>query len=169
MAPDTRPRMKAHAGFTYIGVLLLVALMGMVLASFGTLASVAMQREREQELLFVGGQFRHAIALYYEATPGPVKRYPPSLEALLKDARGPVTQRYLRKIYRDPISGKAEWGVVEGPGGEVTGVYSLSADKPLKTANFSAADQAFEGQAAYSGWKFIYLPPPIASASLKQK
>lgn len=163
MAPDARPRINAHGGFTYIGVLLLVALMGMVLASFGTLASMEMQREREQELLFVGGQFRRAIALYYEATPGPVKRYPPSLEALLSDARGPAPQRYLRKIYRDPISGKAEWGLVEGPGGEVMGVYSLSGDKPFKTANFSDADQAFEGQTAYTGWKFTYLPAPIAS------
>jgi type II secretory pathway pseudopilin PulG len=159
--------MNAHSGFTYIGVLLLVALMGMVLASFGTLASMAMQREREQELLFVGAQFRHAIALYYEATPGPVKRYPPSLEALVRDTRGPAVQRYLRRIYPDPITGKAEWGVVEGPGGEVTGVYSLSGNTPIKSANFSDADQAFDGQTAYTGWKFTYLPPPIPAARLQ--
>jgi type II secretory pathway pseudopilin PulG len=152
--------LSAQAGFTYIGVLLLVALMGMVLASFGTVASVARQREREQELLFVGNQFRHAIAMYYQATPGPVKRYPPSLEALLKDGRSAAPQRYLRKIYPDPMTGKTEWGVVEGPGGDVIGVFSLADAKPLKTANFSAADQAFEGAAAYTDWKFIHVPAP---------
>jgi type II secretory pathway pseudopilin PulG len=166
MAPNALTRPGPHAGFTYIGVLLLVALMGMLLASFGTVASAARQRDREQELLFIGGQFRRAIALYYQATPGPVKRYPPGMNELLKDMRGPAVQRHLRKKYSDPITGKAEWGVVEGPGGEVMGVYSLSDAKPVKTANFSEADQAFEGKATYADWKFIFVPAAIAASGV---
>lgn len=158
---------KAQSGFTYLGILFLVAVMGLVLAASGTIWSVAKQREQEKELLFVGEQFRHAIELYYERTPGPIKEYPKSLEALIKDARYASTQRYLRRIYPDPITGAAEWGVVPGPGGSVMGVYSLSDREPLKTANFSAANQALEGKTKYADWKFIYLPPqPAAGAGL---
>jgi type II secretory pathway pseudopilin PulG len=155
----------AQAGFTYLGVIFLVALMGMVLASVGTVASFERQREKEKELLFVGNQFRRAIQMYYERTPGPVKQYPESLEALLEDSRFPTTQRYLRKIYPDPITGKAEWGTVEAPGGGVMGVYSLSDVAPKKRAHFREADQDFEGNAAYSDWKFVYISQQIAAPS----
>lgn len=150
---------KKEAGFTYLGVIFLVAIMGTLLAAAGTMWSVAKQREQERQLLFVGEQFRRAIKLYYERTPGPIKEYPKSLDALLKDARYAGSQRYLRKLYADPITGKAEWGLVQGPGGGVIGVHSLSDQKPMKTANFSEANQAFEGMMVYSDWKFVYLPP----------
>lgn len=149
----------AQAGFTYIGVLVLVALMGLALAAMGTLASLERQREKEKELLFVGSQFRRAIRLYHQNTPGAAKQYPASLEALLRDPRYPGVRRYLRKIYPDPLTGKTDWGLVQGPGGSVMGVYSLSSAAPAKTANFSEADRAFEGKAAYSDWKFVYAPP----------
>jgi type II secretory pathway pseudopilin PulG len=148
----------AQAGFTYLGVVFLVAVMGLLLASVGTVASVEMQREKEKQLLFVGSQFRRAIQLYYERTPGTIKQYPKSLDVLLQDPRYPTAQRYLRKIYPDPITGKAEWGMVEAPGGGVMGVYSLSEATPMKTANFKETDQAFEGKSTYSDWKFVYIP-----------
>jgi hypothetical protein len=121
----------------------------------------------------VGHQFRRAIGLYYERSPGPLKQYPPSLEALLHDARYPSAERYLRKVYVDPLSGKPEWGLVEGPGGTVTGVHSLSRAAPLKTGNFAQADQEFEHKAAYADWQFVYvpqqmgLPTPATGATLK--
>lgn len=156
--PLTAPH-AAQRGFTYIGLLIAVALMGMALAAAGTVASAQRQRAKEQELLFVGAQFRRAIGLYYERSPGGVKQFPPSIEALLQDPRYPAVQRYLRKRYADPISGKAEWGLVQGPGGTVMGVYSLSQDAPLKTGNFAEVNQSFEGKTAYSDWKFVYIPP----------
>jgi type II secretory pathway pseudopilin PulG len=149
---------KAQSGFTYLGVIFFVAVIGALLAAAGTMWAVAKQREQEKQLLFVGNQFRRAIQLYYERTPGPIKEYPKSLEALLKDARYASSQRYLRNIYADPITGKTEWGLVQGLGGGVMGVYSLSERQPIKTANFSEANQAFQGMPVYSGWKFVYLP-----------
>jgi type II secretory pathway pseudopilin PulG len=157
-ACDAKGATKEQSGFTYLGVIFLVAIMGTLLAAAGTIWSVAKQREQEKQLLFVGSQFRRAIQLYYDHTPGPIKEYPKSLDALLKDARYASSQRYLRKRYADPITGKAEWGLVHGPGGGVMGVYSLSDQKPMKTANFSEANQAFEGMTVYSDWKFVYLP-----------
>ena len=56
--------MRRHAenGFSYIGLLIAVALLGVGLASAGELWRTAAKREREQELLFAGREFRNAIA-----------------------------------------------------------------------------------------------------------
>jgi len=151
--------MRRQAGFTYLGVLFLVALMGLAMASFGTVAAMERRREREAQLLFVGHQFRRAIELYYEGSPGGMKRYPPNLDALLQDPRTPTIRRHLRRIWRDPITGQPQWGMVEAPGGGVMGVFSLSGEKPVKRANFDGDDVDFEGKTSYSDWKFAYVPP----------
>lgn len=142
-------------GFGYIGLLILVAMMSVALAGAGEVWHTAQQREKEQELLFAGGQFRRAIAQYYANTPGKARRYPLQLEELLKDPRHPGIRRYLRKIYLDPMTGKAEWGLVTGPGGEIYGVYSRSQDVPLKRAGFRLAEKDFEGRTKYSEWVFM--------------
>jgi len=146
------------AGFTYLGVLFVVAVMLAVMGVIGEVWHTMQQREKEQELLFVGNQFRLAIGRYYEQSPPPVKRFPPDLEALLKDQRVPGTRRHLRKLYRDPITGKTEWGLVPAVGGGIVGVYSLSDAPPLKIANFSGLDREFEGKLHYSEWVFYHQP-----------
>jgi type II secretory pathway pseudopilin PulG len=147
------------SGFTYVGLLFFVAIMSLTLAMASTLWSFLQQREKERDLLFVGGQFRRAIQMYYEHTPGTVKRYPQNLEALLEDNRFLTRQRYLRRIYSDPITGKREWETVKAPDGGVMGVYSKSEKPSIKSSNFRLIDLALEGQQRYSEWKFVYQPP----------
>ncbi|MFA6971927.1 MAG: type II secretion system protein [Gallionella sp.] len=143
-------------GFTYIALLIFVAIMGVLLATTGKVWSTVMKREKEQELIFVGGQFRNAISMYYKNSNGQTARYPMSLEDLLKDPRYPDTRRYLRKIYLDPVSNSMEWGLVKGPNGEIFGVHSLSVEEPIKKSNFSLADHEFEGKTQYSDWLFMF-------------
>jgi type II secretory pathway pseudopilin PulG len=159
--PICRRWRATRNGFTYLSVIFLLALLSLSLAIVGQAWSLAKRREQEKQLLFVGHQFRRAIQLYYERTPGPVKQYPKNLEVLLADTRYAGMQRYLRKIYPDPVSGKKEWGFVPGPGGTIMGVYSLSALEPLKNSNFSVVDQGFENKKSYSDWKFVYLMPAL--------
>ena len=148
------PRSR-ELGFTYIALLTLVAIMGVVLAATGQVWSTAVRQQKEQELIFAGDQFRNAITQYYKNSPGQAARYPTSLEDLLKDPRYPDTRRYLRKIYLDPISNSLEWGLVKGPGGEILGVHSLSEQEPFKKSNFSLADKELEGKMQYSDWVFM--------------
>ncbi len=143
-------------GFTYIGLLIFIALIGIALAGTGMIWHTESLRAKEAELLFIGNQYRGAIARYYDSTPGLPKKYPRTVEELLKDNRFPGAKRYLRKIYVDPMTGKAEWGIVASADGGVMGVYSLFDRDVLKTGNFSVADQEFEGKARYSDWKFTY-------------
>lgn len=147
---------RHESGFTYIALLAAVAIMGIALAAVGEVWHMALKREKEQELLFVGNQFRRAFTLYYLHTPGNGRRYPMSLEELLKDPRHPGIQRYLRKIYTDPITGNTRWGLIKGPTGEIFGVHSLSEDEPVKKSGFSLGDAKLEGRTKYSEWVFMY-------------
>ncbi|HKU48075.1 MAG TPA: type II secretion system protein [Burkholderiales bacterium] len=153
-----------NKGFTYLGFLIFLAVAGLGLASFGEIASHAAQREKEAELLFRGNQFREAIASYYSKG----QRYPQSLEQLLEDKRYPMPVRHLRKLYRDPMSGEADWALVEAPGGGVMGVHSKSDEAPIKKANFPLANQEFEKAERYSDWKFVHSPEGLVPGVAKQ-
>jgi type II secretory pathway pseudopilin PulG len=142
-------------GFTYLTVLVVVAFMGLGLAVAGQVWRTALMRDREVELLYAGNQYRRAIERYYVSG---LSQYPRALDDLLKDPRKPGTERYLRKLYADPMTGKSEWGIVKAPDGGIMGVYSRSEDKPIKTANFPLVNRDFEGAAKYSDWKFVYNP-----------
>ena len=150
--------LRSQEGFSYIGILLMVALIGTQLALAGVVWSFAQARQKERELLFVGGQFRTAISQYYLNPKGPQKEYPRRLEDLIKDPRYPATIRHLRKIYADPITGKKQWGLIKLPNnGGIVGVYSLSEKEPIKTDNFRPADKSFARKQRYSEWKFAAL------------
>ena len=155
-------------GFTYLAVLFAVAILSGGLALAGEMWETSAQREREAELLFVGNQYRMAIQRYFLS--GPQRQYPRSLEDLLKDPRRPGTERYLRRLYPDPITGK-EWVLVKAPDGGILGVHSASDAKPFKLAGFKARDATFEGTQKYSDWKFIVQPaaatPPSAKPSTR--
>jgi type II secretory pathway pseudopilin PulG len=151
-------RRSRHAGFTYVGLLIAVAVLGVGLAATGQVWRTAAAREKERELLFIGDQYRTALRNYYVGTPAGQSRYPRRLEDLLEDRRLPVMRRHLRHVYPDPIAGGDQWGIVPSFDGGIAGVYSLSEQRPLKIAGFSEADARFEGAKRYSDWKFAYAP-----------
>ena len=155
---------KSQQGFTYLALLFAVALTGIALAAIGILWSTERQREREQDLLFVGNQFRTAIASYYLQSPGMVKRYPAKLDELLKDNRFLSVKRHLRQIYADPMTDSYEWGLMTAPEGGIMGVFSTSTKQPIKQSRFSDRDAWFEGKSTYAGWQFSYRPEPPAAA-----
>lgn len=142
------------AGFTYIGLLMMIAISGIGLAALGQAWHTASQRDKEQELLFVGLQFSQAISRYHESTPSPIKQYPPTLAALLDDRRGPKPARHLRKIFIDPMTASRDWGLIK-EGNGITGVYSRSKLKPFKQESFADDLQGFAGAASYQDWRFV--------------
>jgi type II secretory pathway pseudopilin PulG len=160
--------MRSSRGFTYVAMLVGVAVIGIGLAATGQVWSQSAQREKEAELLFVGHEFREAIERYHRESPGSMQRYPKSLEELLQDPRHVTIRRHLRRIYRDPMTGKAEWGLVTAPEGGIMGVHSLSDKAPLKSGNFAPADEAFKDAQRYSDWRFVHEVAPLPGAVKKQ-
>lgn len=151
---------SGEQGFTYLTLLFIIVLMGLAASVTGQVWSKAAKREKEVELLFRGTEVMRAVGSYYQSSPG-AKSYPASLEALLKDSRYPVTKRYLRRIYEDPFTGKADWVLIEAPGGGVMGIKSRSTKKTIKKGNFPVEFRGFEDRATYSGWEFRYIPPKV--------
>lgn len=155
-----------QAGFTYLTVMFVIAILLGGLAIVGETWETSARREKEAELLFIGNQYRRAIGLYYLSTPGVVKAYPRQIEDLLKDPRQPGTVRHLRKLFPDPMTGKP-FVVIKGADGGVQGVASASDVAPLKVAGFRVRDAVFEGAQKYSEWKFIHTPPVAPAAPAK--
>lgn len=162
-------RARDQRGFTYLGLIILVAIIGLVGAATLKIGSLLQRAAAEEELLEIGAAFSAALDSYAAATPRGASPYPPSLAELLKDPRSPAVQRHLRKIYVDPLTGKAEWGIVYLGGGEtgVLAVHSLSDARPLKIANFDSRFKGLDNKDKVSEWRFgageRNLAPVVAS------
>lgn len=156
-----RPGRRRARGFAYLWTLLMVAFMGVGLTVAGDLYATAKRRDQERELLFIGHEFRNAIASYYKANGR--NQYPQTLDELLKDPRFAGATRHLRRLYPDPVTGKAEWALVLVQG-RIAGVHSLSARQPIKQDNFDDDDAGLRQKAHYADWVFTYphdlfIPP----------
>lgn len=148
------PSGRQH-GFTYVSVVILVAIIGLVGATSLRLGTTIQRAVAEQALLDIGIEYSNALASYAAATPQGQPNYPKSFAELLKDPRFPQLKRHLRRIYVDPMTGKAEWGIVKATeNGGILGIYSLSKAVPIKVGNFPARFSAFEGRTSYADWKF---------------
>jgi type II secretory pathway pseudopilin PulG len=140
-------------GYALIALLLMVAVTGLALAAAAQLWSTVSRRDKEEDLIRIGLEFREAIRSYAASSPG-AEQYPPRLEDLLLDPRFPYVKRHLRRIYADPLTGTADWGLLKS-GEAIIGVHSLAEGQPLKTAldpSLGIADEA----ASYRDWTFVY-------------
>lgn len=153
---------RGEGGVALLALLLIVASLGVGMAAGGRVWELSVRRDKEAELLFAGQQYREAIRRYYLGPPP--GRYPPSLDDLLRDPRQPGIVRHLRRPWRDPLTGRAEWGLVIAPEGGIMGVHSLAPGVPLKQAGFPASlawpegREADEARQGYAGWRFVFRP-----------
>lgn len=103
-----------QAGYALIIVLLMVALVAIALTAALPRPVTQGQREREEELIFRGEQYRRAIGLFNWK----FGRLPLSLDELLYTSQ----LGFLRRPWPDPMSAEGEWRVIRvGPTGELIG------------------------------------------------
>lgn len=141
------------------GLVLLALLIALALASIalcGALDVWSLQRQRwqEEQLLFVGNQYRQAIQHYYQVGGS----LPVSVDDLLDDHRFQVPLHHLRRAYPDPITGKNDWQFLRH-GEQIFGVYSSASAVPIKHALFPPRYADFAKAQSYQDWQFFYLPP----------
>jgi type II secretory pathway pseudopilin PulG len=97
--PAQRRRVrKAERGYVLLTLLLMMAVMAIVAATVVTDIKFEIQRDREEEMIHRGVQYSRAIRVYYKK----FGRYPATIENLENTNQ----LRFLRKRYKDPITGK---------------------------------------------------------------
>lgn len=116
------PAQHRQSGFTYLGVLLAMALLGIGLSGVSEVWFTTGQRQRAAQSEWVAQAFVNAIGTYYESAPNRVKRYPKQIEDLLEDRRGVVVQRHLRQVYANPFVGEPSWQWLRAPDGGIMGL-----------------------------------------------
>jgi type II secretory pathway pseudopilin PulG len=152
-----------------IGMSIMAVLMTAVLPTWSQLA----RREKEAELVFRGEQYARAIGLFQRrAGPGVL---PPTVDVL-------VSQKFLRKKYKDPITnedfalvsaltpapGAGNAGGRGGPQqGSVTQTQPLSQQPGgrgapggvMGVASKSTAEslRTYKGRTRYNEWQFVYV------------
>jgi type II secretory pathway pseudopilin PulG len=145
---------RRQRGYTYLLVLFLVAGLGLITAGVGQTWQARAQREKEAELIAVGVEMARALQHYHDRSPEGAKTWPERLDVLLEDRRFPTPQRHLRRIYRDPMTLKPEWGL-ERVGGRIVGVYSLSEKKPFRQSGLPAElGEGVSSVESYREWVF---------------
>lgn len=160
MRPSLSWRRRDAGGFTYLGVMFIVVVLSMTASMASVVWSTVHQRHNEHELVFVGRQFQAAIERYQQRSKEAEARYPRRLEDLLRDDRAPSIERHLRRLYTDPMTGRAEWGLIRRPDGGIVGVHSLSERKPMPGSLRAAALNASDAL-TYSEWRFM-APSAVA-------
>lgn len=144
-------------GYTFLGLLFIISLLGMSVAGAALTSKVQNQREKERELIFVGQQYVDAVASYYHSAPGGAKKYPRNLEELLLDKRRANVKRHLRKPWIDPLTGSSDWNFILTKEGGIAGISSKAAGVPVKQRGFGELEYLLAGKSSYQDWRFIYV------------
>src|SRR5688572_13344051 len=87
---------ERERGYAMAALLVAMGVMAVVLSVALPVWRTLSQREKEEELIFRGNQYARAVNLYQRKFG---TAYPPSFDAL-------VAGRFLRKKYKDPITGE---------------------------------------------------------------
>ena len=86
---------RSERGYAMVALLVLMSVMAIVLSTAMPVYQTVARREREAELVFRGEQYARAIAMFQRKYGNAL---PPSVDVLIE-------QRFLRKKYKDPITG----------------------------------------------------------------
>jgi general secretion pathway protein G len=165
-----RKHLSSSAGMTMLELIIATGILIVLASAAMPLARLKVKRDREAELRYDLREMRDAIDRYKDAADKGLIRvevgtegYPPDLETLVNGvqvaantigAANPTTSttqsqqkvRFLRKIFVDPMTGRAEWGlraVQDDPtstswgGKNVFDVYSLSQGTAMDDSKYA--------------------------------
>ncbi len=117
--------MRGEQGFTYVGVLIAVAVMGVLLMSGAHLWVGVRDRDVLAETRWRGEQYAKAIKSYGDASVGSLRQYPKNLQDLVIDYRYILKKRHLRRLYENPSAKDGQWELVLTPDGSIRAVSAV--------------------------------------------
>ena len=130
-----RPNRK-QSGYILLAMLLVMTLAMIAATAAAPGIAFQLKRDREEELVHRGVQYSRAIRRYAKKT----GRYPASLDDLLGDGN----VRYIRRLYKDPITGK-DFRLLH-----LSDVQSFAATGNVSNTNLSGATPAAQAASASS-------------------
>jgi type II secretory pathway pseudopilin PulG len=111
MDAETRSsRRSSEDGYSLVVLVIAVTVLNILVAAMLPLWSTAIQREKEEELIFRGFQYAEAIRVYRMRYQHPPNR----LEELIE-----VKPRCIRQLWKDPMTEDGKWAIIfeNGPQG----------------------------------------------------
>jgi type II secretory pathway pseudopilin PulG len=96
--PSRQTHRQGEQGYVLLTLILIMALLAIATATAITSITFNIKRDREEEMIHRGAQYARAIRAYYKK----FGRYPATIENLENTNQ----MRFLRKRYKDPITGK---------------------------------------------------------------
>ena len=93
--------LRLQAGYTLAGVLVLIAILSIFMAMAVPMWDRIKQRENEEELIFRGTEYVEAIGRYHRK----FNSFPPDIKTLYE-------MKFLRHLYKDPMTESGEWKVL---------------------------------------------------------
>lgn len=143
-----------NRGATLLALLVILAIAGVAVSITATSWTRRIRREKEEELLFRGLAYKHALESYAKATPAGASPRPSRIEDLLVDDRSGPTVRHLRAAYLDPMTG-TPFTVLLDSSGRVRGVASTDRRPPLKSGAFPREVEELALARTYAEWRFM--------------
>ena len=117
LAGQAKPQRDGQRGYAMAALLVALSIMAVMFTVVMPVWKQTVQREKEEELIFRGKQYVHAIGMFQRKF---ANAFPPNIDAL-------VEQRFLRKKFKDPITnddfvpipaGQGVAGTPQQPGGQ---------------------------------------------------
>ncbi len=155
-------------GFTMAAVVMIMAVMAIMLTVAVEAVSFQQRREKEAELIFRGRQIVEGIRLFRSRN----GRFPMQLAELAT-----AKPRALRKVWKDPITGKADWvpiflgqggttvpiGIAmptptPGPAGPQPGTDARGPVVGVHSRSCADSIMVLDGHTRYCDWKFVFDP-----------
>jgi type II secretory pathway pseudopilin PulG len=175
MTPDGEGRRRRRSGYALVALMATIAIMMVLMAAAVPSWRYLMKNDREEELIFRGGQIADAIARYQKKNGNAL---PPSLEVLVKG-------RYLRHAYKDPMTKSGKWrfirpgqsvGPIRAPGAPGAVTTTTTTTRPsafsqpggtlggiqgVASTSKEASLRVFNGRTRYDEWVFLPGQPRV--------
>lgn len=141
------PLRTGERGYTLAVVAVFTTILLVTLTEAAINWQKAIQREREEELIFRGKQYMRAVELWQRKFPG---TYPITIDALLSTSN----TRFLRKKWKDPVTNTDDWRLIKlNADGSISGATLTPGASPLGPSSFgsSSSGPANRSQASTTG------------------
>ncbi len=158
-----RPERSGERGYALVALLAAVTIMLILMSAAVPSWRYLMQNDREEELIFRGGEIADAIARFQRRNGNAL---PPSLDVLVKG-------KFLRRAYKDPMTRDGKWRLIRpgelvggmgqnppaatGYGGRTATTTTTTTTRPSAFARSETVFGGFQGIASRSTEKSLRI------------